>query len=160
MLAFPAAQAMDASYDSLRASIARLSARGKRVFLILQPPTGPLFDPRNMYTGSRFADIHPLPSIPNLDKQAFLDESRSVRARLIAVAKQGGARIIEPLDYLCTGATCPVTDSKGIPAYTDPVHMRPAYSRKMATYLDQTMLPQEENRRATVSNAVLHGTAR
>lgn len=160
MLVFPTAQAMDASYDSLRTSIARLSGQGKRVFLILQPPTGPLFDPRNMYTGSRFADIHPLPSIPNLNKQIFLDENGSVRARLISIAQQSGARIIEPLDYLCTGATCPVTDSNGIPAYTDPVHMRPAYSRKMVTYLDQTMLPQDEKSRTAITNTVLQGTAR
>ncbi|PJJ21882.1 peptidoglycan/LPS O-acetylase OafA/YrhL [Janthinobacterium sp. 67] len=160
VLAFPSAQAMDASYESLRASIARLSGQGKRVFLILQPPTGPLFDPRNMYTGSRFGDIHPLPSIPNLNKQAFLEENGGVRARLIAIARHSGARIIEPLDYLCTGATCPVTDGSGIPAYTDPVHMRPAYSRKMATYLDQTMLPQEAKSRAALSTAVLSGSAR
>ncbi|MNN37351.1 hypothetical protein D3C81_1512930 [compost metagenome] len=113
-----------------------------------------------MYTGSRFADIHPLPSIPNLNKQIFLDENGSVRARLISIAQQSGARIIEPLDYLCTGATCPVTDSNGIPAYTDPVHMRPAYSRKMVTYLDQTMLPQDEKSRTAITNTVLQGTAR
>ncbi|MCL6482608.1 MAG: hypothetical protein I4O49_00290 [Janthinobacterium lividum] len=112
-----------------------------------------------MYTGSRFAEIHPLPSIPNLNKQVFLDENSGIRARLIALAQQSGARIIDPLDYLCKGATCPVRDDNGMPAYTDPVHMRPAYSRKMATYLDQTMVPEDATSRAAVSTAVLPGTS-
>ena len=137
---FPSEYAMESSYNSLRDSMTQLVKKGKKVYLILQPPSGPLFDPRTMYSGSRFRDIRALPVIKDLARDAFLNEHMKVRDKLKRIAEQSGAMTIEPLDYLCTGNVCPVTNSAGMPLYTDSVHMRPAYSRSKVTYLDQTML--------------------
>lgn len=47
--------------------------------------------------------------------------------------------MIDPSQYLCQGNECPVLDAAGAPIYTDPLHMRPSYSRRAVTYLAQTV---------------------
>lgn len=139
--AFPAEVAMEKAYQSLQASVALLKKHGKRVYIIMQPPSGGAFDPRNMYAGSRFESIYPLPRIAEVAVEKFVRESAAPRERLRAIAEQNGALLIDPLHYLCSENTCPVLDPQGNPLYTDPIHMRPAYARRVATYLAPTLLP-------------------
>lgn len=139
--AFPEKVAMEKAYQSLQASVALLRKHGKRVYIIMQPPSGGAFDPRNMYAGSRFESIHPLPRIADVAVEKFVRESAAPRDRLRAIAEQTGALLIDPLQYLCSKDTCPVLDPQGNPLYTDPIHMRPAYARRVATYLAPTLLP-------------------
>ncbi len=138
-LPFPDARAQELAYESLRQSIATLRQNGKQVFLILQPPAGKRFDPRSMYTGSRFGGIYPVDPVPPFDLKDYLTRNATVRERLLAIAHQSGARPIEPTEYLCKGDICPVLDEQGSPLYTDTVHLRPSYARRAATFLDQTM---------------------
>ncbi len=138
-LAFPGTEATELAYESMRQSLSLLRKIGKRVFLILPPPMGPEFDPRNMYTGSRFGDIRPLAKIENLDLGKFLQSNANPRGRLIKIANEAGAIIIEPSDFLCKQNVCPVLDQDGRPVYTDGIHMRPEYSRRAAVYLEQTI---------------------
>ena len=107
----------------------------------MQPPSGGAFDPSNMYAGSRFESIYPLPRIPEVAVEKFVRESAAPRDRLRDIAEQTGALLIDPLNYLCSKNICPVLDLKGNPLYTDPIHMRPAYARRVATYLAPTLLP-------------------
>ncbi|MET3132139.1 peptidoglycan/LPS O-acetylase OafA/YrhL [Oxalobacteraceae bacterium GrIS 1.11] len=139
-LAFPEADAMTNSYQSLRDSIALLRKNGKNVYLVLQPPSGPNYDPRNMYAGSRFDSIHPLAKIENVALDTFLAASAPVRAQLTMIAKETGSHVIEPSNFLCLNNVCPVLDGAGEPLYTDPIHMRPKYSRSATGYLDETIL--------------------
>ncbi|WP_256080032.1 acyltransferase family protein [Massilia sp. YIM B04103] len=140
-LAFPAAAAMDRAYQSLQHSVAQLRAQGKRVFIVLQPPSGDAYDPRKMYTGSRFGSIQPVAQIAPLSLQAFAAENAATRERLLGIAQATGAQVINPLDFLCDGTLCPVLDQQGAPLYTDSIHMRPAYSRRAAGYLEPTLIP-------------------
>lgn len=137
--AFPSPQATQGALESLRESIVQLTMRGKRVFMILPPPMGREFDPRNMYTGSRFGSIWPLSHIENFDLAAFLGRNAAERNRLIAITRGTGAITIEPSDYLCQHNVCAVLDAHGAPVYTDGIHMRPEYSRSAAGYLERTI---------------------
>jgi peptidoglycan/LPS O-acetylase OafA/YrhL len=136
---FPGADAMEDSYESLRQSIALLTRNGKRVYLILQPPSGPAFDPRSMYEGSRFGSIRPIAKIEDVALDKYLLENSIPRNRLRTIANDTGAKIIEPTDFLCKGNICPVTDSDGTPLYMDSIHMRPQYSRSAAVFLEETI---------------------
>ena len=140
-LAFPDPQAQDLAWQALDASVARLRAAGKRVFLVLQPPAGAAFDPQTMYRGTRFGAIEALPAIAPFDLAGYQVRNAAPRARLAAIARSNGAVLIDPARYLCSSAACPVLDAQGAPLYTDSVHMRPAYSRRAASFLDQTLLP-------------------
>jgi peptidoglycan/LPS O-acetylase OafA/YrhL len=138
-LAFPAPGAREAAYRALAQQIARLTRQGKRVFLLLQPPMGPAFDPRNMITGSRFASIRPLAHIAPVRLDRFLADNAAPHARLAAIARANGAELIDPTRFLCAANLCPVLDADGAPVYTDTMHMRPAYSRLAAGYLARTI---------------------
>jgi peptidoglycan/LPS O-acetylase OafA/YrhL len=138
-LAFPAPAVQDLAFASFERSVSALRKLGKRVFIVLQPPSGHVYDPRNMYEGSRFDSIRPLAVIPDLDIARFRKESDLPRTRLQAIAQATGAVIIDPIVTLCPNNVCAVLDKDGVPIYTDPLHMRPSYVRKAITYLDQTV---------------------
>ena len=138
-LAFPSPAAHEQAYASFEATVRHLRQLGKRVFIVLQPPSGNMYDPRNMYQGSRFDSIHPLPKIDSLKLDKFLADNATSRGRLQAIAAANGAQVIDPSQYLCQGKECPVLDAAGAPIYTDPLHMRPSYSRRAVTYLAQTV---------------------
>lgn len=137
--AFPDFAALEKSYSALQKALSTLGRNGKRVFLILQPPAGREFDPKEMFAGSRFADIRPLETIRDLDLEKFRGENAPVRTRLIGIARETGAIVIEPASYLCKNGRCPVRGGDGAPLYTDGMHMRPSYTRSAATFLDQTI---------------------
>ena len=139
-LAFPDPRAQELAFNSLRASLAKLVANGKKVFLVLQPPAGAPLDPQSMYTGSRLGGIYPVQHIAPFDLNGYFARHAQARQRLLEIARATGATAIEPADTLCSDGKCPVLDATGVPLYTDSVHMRPRYARAAATFLDQTML--------------------
>ena len=136
---FPDTLAQDLAYRALQASMARLRGMGKRVYLLLQPPAGAAFNPQTMFTGSRFGAIAPVARVAQFDLAGYRQRHAAARARLVAIAGAAGAHVIEPAEYLCRANLCPVQDASGAPLYTDDVHMRPAYSRRAAGFLDQTI---------------------
>jgi hypothetical protein len=138
-LEFPAERAKESAYRSLEQSLAALKQQGKRVFLLLQPPMGPSFDPRNMVEGSRFDRIRPLAHIAPVRLDRFLQDNAGARERLTRVARAAGVELIDPTSFLCTANDCPVLDADGTPVYTDTMHMRPHYSRSAASYLSRTI---------------------
>lgn len=138
-LQFPDKRAQEAAYRTLEASLLQLKLHGKQVFLLLQPPMGSSFDPRNMITGSRFASIRPRARIEPVKLDRFLDDNAAVHERLVQIAHDAGVELIDPAAFLCQQNLCPVLGPDGAPVYTDTMHMRPAYSRSAATYLTPTM---------------------
>jgi peptidoglycan/LPS O-acetylase OafA/YrhL len=136
---FPAKPAHEAAFASLHRSVARLRALGKRVFIILQPPSGNLFDPRSMITGSRFGEMKPRTGMAPFSVARFRSENAEARNRLLEIAHATGAIPVDPVDYLCKGGTCPALTAAGEPIYTDPVHMRPFFVRSRVHYLDQAL---------------------
>lgn len=142
--AFPDPAAQELAFQSLRDSIAHLRSNNKRVFLILQPPSGNEFNPQAMYTGSRFDAIRPLANVPPFDLAAYRERTAAARERLLAIVRETGAKEIEPAQFMCNGNTCPVVERDGSPIYTDGVHMRPAYTRRAVSFLDKTLISAEK----------------
>jgi peptidoglycan/LPS O-acetylase OafA/YrhL len=133
---FPSRFAHLAAYATLRESIARLAGAGKRVYLILQPPSGNLFDPRSMITGSRFGEMKPRTGMEAFSVARFYSDNAEPRRRLLQIARETGATPIDPVDTICKDGVCPTVTAAGEPIYTDPVHMRPFYVRSRVRYLD------------------------
>ncbi|MGJ7917722.1 acyltransferase family protein [Massilia sp. LXY-6] len=136
---FPAKPAHEAAYAALHQSIARLVDAGKRVFLILQPPSGNLFDPRSMITGSRFGQMKPRTDMEPFRVERFYNDNAEPRNRLLRIAQATGATAIDPVDTICKDGICPTMTAAGEPIYTDPVHMRPFYVRSKVRYLDPAL---------------------
>jgi hypothetical protein len=133
---FPARPAQQAAYVTLQQSIARLRDAGKRVYLILQPPSGNLFDPRSMITGSRFGEMKPRTDMEPFRVARFYRDNAAPRRRLLQIAQETGAIPVDPVDTICKDGICPTVNAAGEPIYTDPVHMRPFYVRSVVRYLD------------------------
>jgi hypothetical protein len=139
MQTFPAKTAHEAAWATLQQSIARLREAGKRVYLILQPPSGDLFDPRSMITGSRFREMKPRTDLEPFRVARFYSDNAAPRQRLLQIAQATGALPIDPVDTICKNGICPTVNAAGEPIYTDPVHMRPFYVRSMVHYLDPAL---------------------
>jgi peptidoglycan/LPS O-acetylase OafA/YrhL len=154
---FPSARAHDAAYAALERSIGQLRALGKRVYLILQPPTGDLFDPRSMITGSRFGEMRPRTDVPPVRVAELREVNWEPRSRLIGIARRHGAAVVDPVDFICRNGICPVVNRAGEPIYTDPVHMRPYFVRSAIHYLDAALSrPTSRAQASTGGNAGIH----
>jgi peptidoglycan/LPS O-acetylase OafA/YrhL len=136
---FPSTQAQDFAQEALRRAIDQLQKQGKRVFLVQQPPSGDLFDPRSMITGSRFGELRPRANFDPMRVDEFRQFHGEPRARVAALARATGATLIDPVDHLCANGVCPVLNPAGQPIYTDSVHMRPYFVKSAVHYLDDAL---------------------
>ena len=53
----------------------------------------------------------------------MIQRDEPVRSRIITVAQKAGAKIIDPIEYLCNPQTCPTMSSDGMPIYKDYDHL-------------------------------------
>jgi peptidoglycan/LPS O-acetylase OafA/YrhL len=120
----------------------RSIADNKRVYLILNIPSGAELAPQNMFSGSRLHEItaKPVASI-RFDFGGFEQRYAAINKILAAIAEQSGATLIDPIRYLCPQAHCPVFDADGRPLYLDSFHMTRSYAIRAATYIDATLDP-------------------
>jgi hypothetical protein len=58
-----------------------------------------------------------------------------------SAAEMAGARVITPMDYLCDNDVCPIVGKDGHLMYFNYGHLRRAYVRDHATYIDQIFIP-------------------
>lgn len=127
-------------------TISRLTASGRRVFILLSNPTSPRFDPRYLLPAAARLSLR-LPDRISVD-----DEKRSVDARefesyvaplmaaLREVAARNGAIVIDPREALCRGMTCPATNALGMPVHVDSNHVTATFARDHATFIDGILL--------------------
>jgi len=115
--------------------LARLTAAGKRVVLVLSSPRGSAFDPKaaidrewtRTTLGSGFK--------PTRRIQFPID------AQLRQIAARAGATVLDPSDWLCGPKYCPTADDAGRPLYKDESHLRASFARTLGAldryvYLD------------------------
>ncbi|MGH6738020.1 MAG: SGNH hydrolase domain-containing protein, partial [Bradyrhizobium sp.] len=50
-----------------------------------------------------------------------------------------GAKVIDPLSYLCEHGICPTVTPTGDPLYRDAAHLRPKYVRSHVFFLDPVL---------------------
>jgi SGNH domain (fused to AT3 domains) len=55
------------------------------------------------------------------------------------IAARTGARVIDPYDYLCRNGFCPAFDEAGQPIYKDEDHLRAAFVREKASFIDRVL---------------------
>lgn len=122
--------------------IIELTKNNKKVFIILNIPTGKGLDPKNM-AKRNFAYFPDVFSIHDsgISQKSIDDKYGFIRNDLIRVANNSGAIVINPVNFLCKDLICPSVDADGEPIYKDEVHLRPSFVRKNAHFIDQTILP-------------------
>ena len=120
----------DTLIERLGAMIGSLVARGKRVFVILSPPTSLSYDPKHCISrltgGIEASATVPIPA-----------RTIPVVERLRAAAIRAGAEIIDPIPDLCPGRLCPAPAEGGMPIYKDAKHPRSSYMAMHATFIDR-----------------------
>lgn len=111
-------------------------AATKKVYLLLDNPNNPLFNPRNFLVGSRLTEL----KLRDLHTPIPLDpEQAALREALIAIAQRTGAIVIDPLPALCPDHQCRILDDAGKPIYIDNHHLSPAWVIQQADYLDSAL---------------------
>lgn len=119
--------------------IKEIRALNKRVFLVLNIPTGGQLDPK--YMAKR--DLKAFPrvlsirsgGIPRVDLETAYGQVQSDLAR---VAIDAGAAVINPMNSLCA-TNCAGIDADGEPMYKDAGHLRPSYVQRHADFIDVTL---------------------
>lgn len=128
------------AYQDLEHMLAGFRRSGKSVLLILPMPIGQELSP----TSAIVLDYlhHPFllkvepKSMPLRDFElAYGDCVQKVKA----AAQRAGAQIIDPADTLCPNAICPSFDKDRSPRYKDTAHLRAAFVRDHATFIDSTL---------------------
>jgi hypothetical protein len=65
-------------------------------------------------------------------------------SKLIQIANDTGAQVIDPMNSLCNEKDCSPVTPGGDPIYHDSWHLRSAYIRDHIDYLDATILDPSE----------------
>jgi peptidoglycan/LPS O-acetylase OafA/YrhL len=129
--------------DNFAHLISRLVKAGKRVFVILETPTGAAYAPVTMLPIG-FGRLIDKPIIPDDPKRSRMETVNAEFSKKIQeVAEMAGARVINPMDYLCDKEVCPVF-TNGHVRYFDFDHLRASFVREHATYIDQIFQPEEK----------------
>ncbi|MEO7774882.1 MAG: SGNH hydrolase domain-containing protein [Steroidobacteraceae bacterium] len=129
------------AYAELEKVVAELVTKGKRVVLVMPIPVGEFNDPRTL-PARRFGDLSFRVVNRPIDRREFDAQFAPVLEHLNGVAQRTGATIIDPVSTLCSADTCPTVDEHGEPVYRDSGHLRAAFIRDHATWLDAILLPQ------------------
>jgi hypothetical protein len=74
--------------------------------------------------------------------QQHLSQEGWIRERLQKIALEHGATVIDPLPFLTEGDNCLAEDENG-PIRYDGSHLRPAFVRARATWMDPTVGPAQ-----------------
>ena len=131
--------ASDHALGSLQREIESLVHVGKRVYLVLGIPNSVDLDPRSLIR--RIVGPPGFRLVISSPKRSELENSvEPMRSRLIKVAQDAGASVIDPMQSLCDETTCSPVSPKGEPVYHDSFNLNPSYVRENVRFLDRTVL--------------------
>lgn len=125
--------------NKLGGYIKELRALDKRVYIVLNIPSGNELDPKYMVQ----RDLTTFPKVlsfrSNGVRREDLDKTYGqIQTDMEHVAKSAGAMVVKPMDSLCT-PDCSGVDAEDEPIYKDRDHLRPRYVRQKADFIDETM---------------------
>ncbi len=128
---------LDAAYANLADEVARLIGTGRRVHLILPPPSDRRFDPQAKVlrglTGVRI-DPEGLREVPVAALQAVTEDARR---RLLAIAVQTGAGVLDPYPDICgAGPDCSPFFEGRVPKFVDDKHLSARFAAGQVRFLD------------------------
>lgn len=129
--------AKEHAFRNFAALISQLVKSGKRVFVLLETPAYQAYDPTGMLpTG--WGRLLSKPNIPKNPRRADIENyNGEIDKRIQAVAEVAGARIINPMDYLCDKEDCPIFAHDGHLIYYNWDHLRASFVREHAIWIDQ-----------------------
>ena len=122
----------------LEKNVRILQEMGKKVYLLLNIPTGFELDPKNLYVRGFISPISP--GVRRLKVADFLQIDKPLRDKLLAISQSTGATIIDPIPFLSENIFCIAVNEDG-PIRCDDSHLRPGYVREHVKYLDATVNP-------------------
>jgi peptidoglycan/LPS O-acetylase OafA/YrhL len=121
------------------ADIKALKQLGKDIVFISLHPYSALVDPLQLAKPFRLAlfsrDAQLIPQNLWQDRPQLERQDQEATARLTDLARAVGATVIDPFDYFCTSAKCPIVVA-GKPLYRDEWHYRSSVARDYATFID------------------------
>lgn len=129
----------DVALQELKQTVSDLIAHHKKVYIVLNIPFGANFDPRQMIRRSLFSPAFTLDIRPP-SRRDMLEAVGPIGEKLRAIARESGASVIDPVEWLCTKTDCPATTAAGEPMYRDRSHLKPSYVRTNVWFLDGTVL--------------------
>jgi peptidoglycan/LPS O-acetylase OafA/YrhL len=139
-------QGSDRAIEDVRRMVAGFVNQGKRVYLVLQLPVDAGFAPMQMVrrtvVGSGFR-IDARPATRATLAQTF----NPFISRLTQIAKDAGATVIDPMNYVCNAQACSPLTPGGEPMYHDSWHLRTSYIREHADFIDETVLDANFDKR-------------
>jgi len=128
-------EASDRAFAALESMIEGFIREGKRVYIVLPMPTGPIFRPRSMIPRS-LTNLSFRVSVPDIRTTAVVSHMHPVVERLVQIAARTGALVVDPVAALCRDSVCPVLTADGEPVYRDGGHLNPQYVRQNVGFLD------------------------
>src|SRR5205085_1431072 len=135
----PLVPGTDQGIDRIRRMVTDFRKQGKRVYVMLQLPLDGGFPPRQMIRRTVFSpgfrlDIHPA------ERATITRATGPFVSRLVQIAQDTGASVIDPMDSLCNTQNCPPVTPGGEPMYHDSWHLRQTYIEEHVSYLDAIVL--------------------
>ncbi len=118
---------LEAAFKELGERLRAFKDRGADVAIVSTTPYGSLDVPAELLKRQFLGrDIE---AVSFFDREKFDRESIIVKARLAALASSVGARLIDPVDFLCDRHRCPTVGPDGVSYYRDNGHYRAAAVR-------------------------------
>jgi peptidoglycan/LPS O-acetylase OafA/YrhL len=133
-------QDFDAAWAGLETTLKGFTRKGKRVVIISSSVSSFTFDPQFKLHRVR-KTVQPLWRLQPVSRRELEHFLAPIDARLRKLARNSGAEIINPLDYLCQADVCPAVGSDGLPLYRDNNHLRVSRVASLATYIDDVLRP-------------------
>jgi len=128
-------------YAELTDMLQSWKQQGKTVYLVGPMPTGPTFDPHQMFKRNLYG-AWTLNAPPYLEKATWYAPAKTVVAELKHVATDAGAIMIDPSAFLCDKTRCATQTDTGALIYKDGKHLRAGYVENYVRYLDHVMVVQ------------------
>ncbi len=126
--------------DDLSSFLQQLAAT-KKVYLVVDNPVDPRFDPKVAFMQQRLQANFSVPQqkYPYDQKQDF------VRRQLLLVANKTGVNVVDPIHHFCDEQGCSAFTNNGQPKFRDKNHIRSSYAKEYIRYLDQTLISPESS---------------
>lgn len=125
---------LDKIFFEFKQTVQALINSGKKVTIILSNPTSPIYEPGSMVL-SRLSSKIEFGAEPFVLKRDYVEFVSPITKMLRQVARETGAEIIDPVEFLCGTEKCLAT-LDGYPIYKDDNHLRSCYVREQASFLD------------------------
>jgi peptidoglycan/LPS O-acetylase OafA/YrhL len=113
---------------------------GKQVYFVLDNPFGEELAPQSLVRRSLFHGIQV--AIVPFSKQQAIKRDEPVRSRLLQIARNTGAKVIDPFEDLCGENLCPALFVDGMPIYKDYDHLSDNAVINHVHYLDVLVTPE------------------